>query len=131
MKQKTLWAIAAIVLAAGIIFVLPRLKEARAAGGRDKWIEAATASKICGAVKAEEPYPGSYQGALIDAHMHVPSIPDEPFGAFGGQGERLVMGANVTMADYVCLMESENIKRMFSFFPVWEPIVEESLLLVN
>ena len=135
MKKNTLWALAAIAFAAGIIFVLPRMeermKEARDAGDSGKWIEAAMASKKCEAVETEEPYPSSYQGPLIDAHMHVPSIPDGPFRKSDGYMERLVMGANVTMADYVCLMESEGITKVFAFFPVWEPIVDESLSLVK
>ena len=134
MQKKTLLAVAVIVLAAGIIFVLPRVEErlqgARDTGDRGGWVEAAMAPKICEAGNAQEPYPASYQGALIDAHMHVPPIPDGPFRKSDGFMERLVMGANVTMADYVCLMESGNIKKMFAFFPVWEPIIDESLLLV-
>ncbi len=115
----------------GDIFFASRLKERREAGKSDKWVEAAMAPKSCEAIEKEKPYPGSYQGALIDAHMHVPPIPDGPFRKPDGPMERLGMGINVTMADYICLMESENIKKVFAFFLVGEPIVDESTLLVK
>ena len=123
--------IAVAVLAVGAVFVAPRIREAIDTRGGDRWVEAATATKSCETPEKEAPYPGSYQGPLIDAHMHVPPIPDGPLREYDGQAERLIMGANVTMADYVCLMESENIKKAFAFFPVWEPIIDESLLLVE
>ncbi len=123
--------VVAVILLAGIAFVAPRIRERIEAGGSDKWVEAAVAPKNCEAIEKEKPYPDSYQGALIDAHMHVPPIPDGPFRKPDGPMKRLGMGINVAMADYVCLMESENIKKVFAFFPVWEPIIDESLLLVK
>jgi len=121
-----------VILIAGIAFVVPRIRERMEAGSKDKWALAATAPKNCEIPEKEKPHPNSYQGALIDAHMHVPSIPDGPFRKFdGGDTERLIMGANISMTDYVCLMEAENIKKVFAFFPVWEPIINESLLVVR
>src|SRR3989338_7198045 len=124
MKKNIVWAIVALIFVVGITFVVPRMRERIEAGSGDKWIEAAMAPKNCETHEVEEPYPGSYQGPLIDAHMHVPSIPDGPFRKPDGYNERLIMGANLTVADYICLMESENIKTMFAFFPVWKPIID-------
>ncbi|MCR4260779.1 MAG: amidohydrolase [Candidatus Colwellbacteria bacterium] len=98
-------------------------------GIRDKWVEAALASKDCKLKEEIELYPNSYQGDLIDTHIHIPSIPDGPFG--GSDNERPSMGANVGMVDYICMMENENTKMVFAFFPVMEPIIEESVLIVK
>lgn len=132
MKNKIIWIVLTVILAPGILFFVSRMKE-RLMVNRGEWVEAAVPSLNCEAFEKEKPYPNSYQGVLIDAHMHVPSIPDGPFREFddSDEMERLVMGANVSMADYVCLMESENIKKAFAFFPVWEPIVDESVLIVR
>ena len=131
MKNKIVWLPVAVVLVVGIAFVVPRMKERIEARNGDKWVKAAVTSKNCEILEKEKPYPNSYQGALIDAHIHIPPIPDGPFREFDSDTERLIMGANVTMADYVCLMESENIKTVFAFFPVWKPIIDESLSLVK
>ena len=131
MKNKIVWLPVAVVLVVGIAFVVPRMKERIEARNGDKWVKAAVTSKNCEILEKEKPYPNSYQGALIDAHIHIPPIPDGPFREFDSGTERLIMGANVTMADYVCLMESENIKTVFAFFPVWKPIIDESLSLVK
>lgn len=98
-------------------------------GVRDKWTKAALVSKDCGLKEKRELYPNSYQGDLIDTHIHVPPIPDGPFG--GDKDERPSMGANVAMADYVCMMENENTKMVFAFFPIMEPIIRESAFIVK
>ena len=131
MVKKIVWVIVAVILVAGIAFVMPRMKERVETRSTDKWVEAAVASKDCDTLEKREPYPNSYQGDLIDAHIHISSIPDGPFRKSDGREERIILGANTTMSDYVCMLESGNIKMAFAFFPVWEPIIDESLLIVK
>lgn len=134
MNKKVLFIILIIVLALGIPFFVSRMRE-RMADGKGEWVKAATASKNCEteSLKKENPYPNSYQGYLIDTHIHIPPLPDGPLKEFkfDESRERLSMGENATMADYMCLMESENIKMIFAFFPVWEPIIDESIEVVR
>src|SRR3989338_6868429 len=76
-------------------------------------------------------YTALYQGKLIDTHMHIPSIPDGPSMNGADAQARPIMGVNTTMTDFVCLMKDENIDKVFAFFPVWEPIINQQLLLVD
>lgn len=74
----------------------------------------------------------SYKGPLIDTHIHIPSTPDGPnIEILKDPNGRPVMGVNVTMTDYICMMDTEGTKSVFAFFPVWDPIRKESLEIVK
>lgn len=71
-----------------------------------------------------------YSGPMIDTHIHVPGLPDGPFGG-GAESERPIMGVNVFIEDYICMMDTEGTSKVFAFFPVWEPITSELLEMVS
>lgn len=74
----------------------------------------------------------SYTGPLIDTHIHIANLPDGPvLPTFSRDSGRPLLGVNVSMADYVCMMDTENTKAVFAFFPVWDPIRQDSLQLVR
>lgn len=74
----------------------------------------------------------SYKGPLIDTHIHIPSIPDGPnIEILKSFNSRPTMGVNITIADYICMMDTEGTKLIFAFFPVWDPIRKESLEIVK
>lgn len=73
-----------------------------------------------------------YKGTMIDTHIHIAPIPDGPIGPFNAdENDRPVLGVNVKMADYVCMMDTEHTQKVFAFFPVWEPITAEFLDVVK
>ncbi|MBI2112564.1 amidohydrolase family protein [Candidatus Woesearchaeota archaeon] len=74
---------------------------------------------------------GYYKGPMIDAHVHLQSLPDgEP-----GLLEEEYTGSNIgiarSMAEWICMMNIEGTTSAIGFFPVWEPIISESLDLVQ
>ena len=74
----------------------------------------------------------SYAGPLIDTHIHIAHLPDGPvLPSFVSDSGHPLLGVNVSMADYVCMMDAENTKAMFGFFPVWDPIRRQSLEVVK
>lgn len=74
-----------------------------------------------------------YQGKLIDTHIHIAPLPDgSPFENFTlNEDDRPSMGVNVSITDYVCMMDTEGTSRVFGFFAVWDPITEQSVELVK
>ena len=58
MKKNILWAAAIVIIIAGAVFVLPRMREAietrKASGGA--WVEAALVSKDCEILEKKKPY---------------------------------------------------------------------------
>lgn len=73
-------------------------------------------------------YNSSYTGPMIDTHIHMAPIPDGPVSS---DELRPALGVNLTVADYVCMMDTEGTSKAFTFFPVWEPIIPESIELVQ
>lgn len=72
-----------------------------------------------------------YKGEMIDAHTHLQSLPDgKP-----GQSDENYAGENIGIKKRVdewnCMLETEGTKQAWVFFPVWEPITEESIMLVK
>lgn len=65
-----------------------------------------------------------YKGILFDTHIHIPAIPEEPENE---EGIEPLMGVNVKIDDYICMLDSENTSKVFAFFPVWDPIADESI----
>ena len=76
----------------------------------------------------------SYQGPLIDTHMHIAALPDSPPGEpIEGDGVHPILGVNIRMTDLVCMMDSDpgGTTKVFGFFPVWEPITPYLLKIVK
>lgn len=102
-------------------------------------IEKALALSPCPDIQEPE-YPASYyQGPLLDAHLHIPAIPDwspkednfpeddVPKGRFGGP--QALLGWNVKMSEIACTVKQEGTHKNFAFFPVYEG--ETSLYLLE
>ena len=90
-------------------------------------IEAALEPAPCLPVPAPDYPASSYQGPLIDTHLHIPSIPDwdpeeevteTPEGRFGGP--QALLGWNVKMSEIACTIKNEGTRKNFAFFPVYE-----------
>ncbi len=73
----------------------------------------------------------SYKGPMIDAHVHIHSLPD----GVPGFADDYYTGENVgikrSIAEWVCMMDYEGTSKVLAFFAVWDPITKESLDLVK
>ncbi len=68
--------------------------------------------------------PPYYEGQLIDAHMHMPSL----FPAPPGTGySPAVLGSHVTMDEIICRLDREGIRKAIGFFLVLDFLLEPSL----
>ncbi|MEK6948109.1 MAG: amidohydrolase family protein [Nanoarchaeota archaeon] len=74
---------------------------------------------------------GYYKGPMIDTHIHsqnlpdgVPGFPDDYY-----TGDNL--GIKRSMEEWVCMINVEGTKQVWGFFPVAEPIVQESVEVVK
>src|SRR3989344_1829325 len=70
---------------------------------------------------------GYYKGPMIDAHIHLQSLPD---GAPGFPDDYYLgdnLGIKRSMYEWICMMDAEGTKQAWGFFPVWEPIINESV----
>ena len=73
---------------------------------------------------------GYYKGSLIDTHIHMKSLPDsDPEGPLDENSDNI--GTSVSVDKWVCMMNVEGTKAAFTFFPVWKPIIQESIDLVK
>ena len=56
----------------------------------------------------------AYTGELIDTHIHIASIPDGPHmdDHVHDVNQPPTMGLNITIPDYVCMMETEETKKI-------------------
>ncbi len=74
---------------------------------------------------------GYYKGPMIDTHMHIQSLPDGapglPEDQYGGEN----LGIKKSMNEWICMMDAEGTKQAWGFFPVWKPIIQESIDIVN
>lgn len=94
-------------------------------------VEAALKAKDCPASVRSFPE-GAYTGPLIDAHIHIPPIPDGPIKeGFRADNDRPALGLNVVIDDYVCMMQTEGTKAILAFFPVWEPLEHEFIQIAK
>ncbi|MBI4032225.1 amidohydrolase family protein [Candidatus Berkelbacteria bacterium] len=93
----------------------------------DRVVEA-FAQSDCPESTMEPLEPTAYTGPLIDTHIHIPHVPEGPAIAIDG---RPSLGVNVTIPDYVCMMDVEGVTKVFAFFPVWDPIIEPSIEVVE
>lgn len=74
---------------------------------------------------------GYYKGPIIDTHIHMQSLPDGepgmPLEFYTGEN----LGTKLSVDKWICMMNVESTNKSFVFFPVWEPIINESLDLVK
>src|SRR3989339_311826 len=74
---------------------------------------------------------GYYKGPMLDTHVHIQSLPDgEP-----GYPDTYYVGDNLgirrSISEWICMVDVEGTKQAWVFFPVWDPIVEESVDVVT
>jgi len=98
-------------------------------------IDAALAEASCPPVERII-YPSNYyQGPLTDTHVHIPAIQDggenneveETDGRFGGT--EAYLGYNINIADIACSLQHADTQKNFAFFPVYEDIPEQLLVI--
>lgn len=71
---------------------------------------------------------GYYKGPMFDTHIHHQSLPDSvPGQPLTGKN----LGSTYSMDQWICMLDTEGTYKAFGFFPVWEPIVEHSVEVVN
>ena len=74
---------------------------------------------------------GYYKGPLIDTHIHLQNLP----GGAPGFPDDYYTGDNLgikrSMDEWVCMINVEGTKQVWGFFPVAEPIVQESVDVVK
>ncbi len=75
----------------------------------------------------------TYTGPMIDAHWHIPGIPDsEPSKEEDkADGNRPLLGVNMNIEDIVCTLEREGTLKVFAFFPVYKEISPPMVEVVN
>lgn len=127
MKNKIIFCLFAVILLTSLFFYYFKLYRA---GSPTGLVATALAPGDCPPPPKRNWDSSFYQGPLIDTHIHIASIPEEPEN-FDKNGDHPVMGYNLKIADYVCMMDYENTKKVFAFFPVWDPITAESLEIVK
>ncbi|HYD03969.1 MAG TPA: hypothetical protein VEC16_06770, partial [Alphaproteobacteria bacterium] len=72
---------------------------------------------------------GYYKGPMVDTHIHFQSLPD---GAPGSSYEDYAgnnIGVKKSVDEWACMLNVEGTKQAWVFFPVWEPIIDESIKL--
>ncbi len=70
---------------------------------------------------------GYYKGPMIDTHVHLQSLPDGAPGFPDDYYPGDNLGIRRSMDEWVCMLDVEGTKQAWGFFPVWEPIVQQSL----
>lgn len=102
-----------------------------------------TDERIVSAFKATEcqvsPKPkidsSHYQGPLIDAHFHPPSIPDPSPGDTEHLKEKTFtsLGVNITMDEIACMFRNDGTtpRNILAFFPIWPNIYKPQLEVVK
>lgn len=129
--KKILFLAFGLVVLYGIIFLFPRVIKRVTTGGVSQWneiIDAAFAPYDCPPHEPRTYPPGYYSGPLFDAHIHIPSIPDDSrmFGRPELVGDlRPSLGVNVTVPKMACLFETEETDSVLAFFPVWPELPEQ------
>ncbi|HLB66090.1 MAG TPA: hypothetical protein VJJ78_00630 [Candidatus Saccharimonadales bacterium] len=104
----------------------------------DKLIDKALEPVECPVTPKAQLSPTHYKGPLIDAHYHIPSLPD------GGPSEdysqetsgkdtnvQPLLAINSSISRIVCTMEREGTRGVFAWFSVFPEIDEQSVELVR
>ncbi len=72
-----------------------------------------------------------YQGSMIDTHIHMQNLPDgepgHPDAYYSGEN----LGIKRSMDEWECMLKYEGTSKAFAFFPVWDPITQESIDIVK
>ncbi|MBI4034546.1 hypothetical protein HY380_01455 [Candidatus Saccharibacteria bacterium] len=100
-----------------------------------KRIDDALKPTACNLRPAPKPPADSYQGPLIDAHFHPPSLPDPSPGDTDYLKEKLhtSLGVNITFEEIACLFRHDGTtpRHILSFFPVWPNIYRYQIEVVK
>lgn len=72
-----------------------------------------------------------YKGPMIDAHIHFHSLPDAAPSLDLSELRGDNLGTTSRVDDWICMLNYEGTKKAFVFFPVWDPIIEQSLDVVK
>ncbi|MBT3941338.1 MAG: amidohydrolase family protein [Chloroflexi bacterium] len=99
-------------------------------------LEAALVPSECAAFQTIEYPAGYYTGSLIDTHLHMPPLNDDPTGdgeSYGGAGgvdaelydsidpnDRPLLGTTTTLDEVACALRQEGSTKAFTFFPVYD-----------
>lgn len=74
---------------------------------------------------------GYYKGPIIDTHIHMHSLPDGepgmPLEFYTGEN----IGTKISIDKWKCMLDVEGTNKAFVFFPVWDPIKQESVDIVK
>lgn len=74
---------------------------------------------------------GYYKGPMIDTHIHMQSLPDGepgmPLAFYSGEN----IGTKLSIDKWICMLDAEGTRKAFTFFPVWDPIIQESVDVVG
>lgn len=103
----------------------------------EKRIEDALESSPCPNLPKQTFPSASYQGPLIDTHLHLPAIDDTPpeseedaeneeeerEARFGGP--QALLGENILMSEIACTLKQEGTMKNFAFFPVYDEIPKQ------
>lgn len=132
MTRWTIWAgiLIGVAVVGGAVWLVARPNDGPFVPSSSA-VEAALAPTACSVATIESLEPTAYTGPLIDTHIHIAALPDGPVDRQGSDDDRPLMGVNVTIPDYVCMMDAEGTSKVFAFFPVWEPITEPSVDVVR
>ena len=74
--------------------------------------------------------PEYYTGRLVDSHLHIPALPDaspDEFDEGDYPGSDPTLGIDATITNTACVLLHERTDSAFSFFPVYQPIVDPSI----
>lgn len=74
---------------------------------------------------------GYYKSPIIDAHIHIHSLPDGQPGFPDEYYTGTNLGIKYSLNQWLCMMDVEGTSKALAFFPVWDPIRNESLNLVK
>src|SRR3989344_2734317 len=74
---------------------------------------------------------GYYKGPMIDTHIHLQNLPGGAPGFPDDYYTEDNLGIKRSMDEWVCMINVEGTKQVWGFFPVAEPIVKESVGVVE
>ncbi|HIH11471.1 TPA: amidohydrolase family protein [Candidatus Woesearchaeota archaeon] len=97
-----------------------------------RMFEKAFAEVDCPAPRDPKSLPQEYyKGPMIDAHIHIHSLPDGQPGFPDEYYTGHNLGIEYSIAQWICMMDSEGTSKSLAFFAVWDPITQQSLDLVK
>src|SRR3989344_4136171 len=97
-------------------------------GDSSSVVERALARLPCPPVTVNVDFGKRYEGTLIDTHIHIPHIQEEPTFM---PTEEPALGGNISLGDYECTFATEGTSKVFAFFPVFRGFEEQHLPIVK